>query len=174
MIKALCKFISAGVILFPITQASAHVLKSDHPTRSGVHIQIADNKDIPKTKDQTEKDENLKGPKKSKGIKEVRVVGKYSLKGQLDNIDNRELRARFVEIEPGGIVAVHRHGQNPGPAIAYMISGELTEFRQGEEPIVRKAGDAALEYKGTVHWWRNDGSTNAKALVVDIPISDVK
>lgn len=170
MRSALFSFYAASAILFPISHVFAHMVESDHRHHSGETIQLAENKEASEPK-KTEANK-LDGPQKSEGIKKLRVVGKFSLKGQLDNIDNRHLRARYVEIEPGGIVAVHRHGQNPGPAIAYLISGELTEFRQGEEPIVRKAGDAAEEYNGTVHWWRNDGSSIAKAVVVDIPVME--
>jgi quercetin dioxygenase-like cupin family protein len=29
-------------------------------------------------------------------------------------------------------------------------------------------GEAAFEATGVTHWWRNEGSTTARALVVDI------
>jgi quercetin dioxygenase-like cupin family protein len=178
MLKVLFKVITISSSLLYIPQASAHMIDSDHHNKSGVHIILAEKIDRSETKEltakQNTKNKLMDGPQKSKGIKKVKVVGKFPLKGQFKDINLRELRTRYIEIEPGGIVGVHRHGDRPGPAIAYIISGELTEFRKGDAPVVKKPGDTALEPKGTIHWWRNDGSTIAKALVVDIPLINNK
>lgn len=174
MLKALFKVILIGSSLLYISHASAHMIDPDHHKESGVYIILAEKTNSSETKEltakQAAKSKLMDGPQKSKGIKKVKVVGEFPLKGQFKDINKRALRSRLIEIEPGGIVGVHRHGENPGPAIAFIISGELTEFRKGDAPVIKKPGDTALEPKGTIHWWRNDGSTNAKALVVDIPI----
>ena len=178
MLRVLFKVITISSSLLYIQQASAHMIDSDHHKKSGVYIILAEKTNPSETKEltakQTAKNKLMDGPQKSKGIKKVKVVGKFPLKGQFKDINNRALRSRYIEIEPGGIIGVHRHGDNPGPAIAFIISGELTEFRKGDAPVVKKPGDTALEPKGTIHWWRNDGSIIAKALVVDIPIINNK
>lgn len=107
------------------------------------------------------------GPKKTSGIKNVRMMGTVALAGQFDDVENKQLRARELEISPGGIVAVHRHDGRPG--VAYIVSGQMTEHRVGEKgPVVKKAGDTAFEMTGTVHWWKNEGTTVARIVVVDI------
>lgn len=107
------------------------------------------------------------GPTETTGILAVKNLGAVGLEGQFDSIDGRVLRARELEIAPGGVVAVHRHDGRPG--VAYIISGQMTEHRaDADGPVVKQAGDTAFEENGTVHWWRNDGDTVARALVVDI------
>ena len=38
----------------------------------------------------------------------------------------------------------------------------------GFDPQVIHTGEAAFEGSGVSHWWRNEGTTPARALVVDI------
>ena len=55
------------------------------------------------------------------------------------------------------------------PGVACILAGEMTGHRAGEDaPAIEKSGDIALERTGVTHWWKNTGSTPAKALVVDI------
>ena len=62
---------------------------------------------------------------------------KIALKGHL-------MRVRKLEIQPGGIVPWHSHGDRP--AIIYMVQGEATEYASNcAVPIVHKAGDVTPE-----------------------------
>jgi quercetin dioxygenase-like cupin family protein len=62
---------------------------------------------------------------------------------------------------------VHQHTSRPGAA--YILEGELVEHRNdSNSPITRSAGAVALEKTGTVHWWKNESSTKAKVLFVEI------
>ena len=107
------------------------------------------------------------GPKKTSGIKAVRVLGAVPLAGEFEKPGERILRGREVDIEPGGVVAVHRHDGRPG--LAYIVSGQLTEHRVGvDAPVVKRAGDFALERTGTTHWWKNEGDTVTRVIVVDL------
>jgi quercetin dioxygenase-like cupin family protein len=107
------------------------------------------------------------GPTANRGIESVKVLGTVPLAGEIEGAGKRVLRARELVIAPGGVVGVHQHDQRPG--VAYVLEGEMTEFR-GErgEPIVHRAGSAAFEWSGVTHWWENRGSTRARALVVDL------
>ncbi len=132
---------------------------------------VGDQIKIAQVTSQEEKDQaaemQASGPKKTKGIKGVKLLGSVSLANQFDDVNTRVLRARELEIEPGGVVAVHRHDGRPG--VAYIISGQMTEHRAGVDGgVVKRAGDTAFEESGTVHWWINEGDEVAKALVVDI------
>jgi quercetin dioxygenase-like cupin family protein len=88
------------------------------------------------------------GPRKTTGIKALQILGTVPLAGEFERPDERVLRGREIDIEPGGLVAVHRHDGRPG--IAYIVSGQLTEHRVGVDmPVVKKAGDAVWERTGT-------------------------
>ena len=107
------------------------------------------------------------GPRKTTGIKALRILGTVPLAGEFDKADERVLRGREIDVEPGGLVAVHRHDGRPG--LAYIVSGQLTEHRAGvDRPVVKKAGDAVWERTGTIHWWENEGDTVARVIVVDL------
>ncbi len=111
------------------------------------------------------------GPRKTTGIKALRILGTVPLAGEFENPEERVLRGREIDIEPGGRVAVHRHDGRPG--LAYIVSGQLTEHRVGvDKPVVKKAGDAVWERTGTLHWWENEGDTGARVLVVGLVPSE--
>ncbi len=62
---------------------------------------------------------------------------KVALKGHL-------MRVRRLEVQPGGIVPWHSHGDRP--ALIYIISGEIYEHASNcAVPILHKAGDVARE-----------------------------
>ena len=107
------------------------------------------------------------GPAETSGIAGVKVIGEVPLDGEFATSDGLKIRVRELAIDPGGIVAVHRHDKRPG--VAYIIEGEMTEHRSSEDgPSVKTAGSTAMERSGIVHWWENTGSITARALVVDI------
>ncbi len=114
----------------------------------------------------------FEGPKETKGIKNVRLMGTVALADQFDDVKNRMLRAREIDIEPGGVIAVHQHDQRPG--VAYMVSGELIEHRVGQKPAIKKAGDTAFEWSGVTHWWENKSDKIARIIVVDIVLKDIQ
>ena len=57
---------------------------------------------------------------------------------ELDSLDGRQLRLRIVTIEPGGVVANHSHKGRP--TVAHLVSGVLTERREGDWVKVHQAG----------------------------------
>jgi quercetin dioxygenase-like cupin family protein len=76
-------------------------------------------------------------------------------------------RLRQLDIQPGGIVPWHSHGDRP--AMIYMVKGTAIEYSSScAVPIVHKAGDVAPEKKGTSHWWENRGTEPAVLISVDI------
>jgi quercetin dioxygenase-like cupin family protein len=107
------------------------------------------------------------GPTESKGLTELKVVGTISLKTDFPALEGRQHRARTNTLEPGGVIAVHKHEGRPG--IAYFLEGEVIEHRSDSpEPIVRKKGDVTLELPGLVHWMENKGDVPARVVAVDI------
>ncbi|MES1944208.1 hypothetical protein PC39_08834 [Salinisphaera sp. PC39] len=107
------------------------------------------------------------GPSENAGIAGVRDLGRIGIGGEFETPDGRILRAREITIEPGGVVAVHRHQGRPG--LAYILEGEIVEHRNdAEEPITRGIGAVSFEKTGVIHWWENRGDSTVRALVVDI------
>jgi quercetin dioxygenase-like cupin family protein len=109
----------------------------------------------------------LKGPKETKGIASIDPMGIIDLGEEFPAMSGRQMRARIFTIEPGGVVGIHTHEQRPG--YAFIISGKIMEHRNDHlEPLVRNAGDIAIEKAGVTHWWENTFAEPVKALVVDI------
>lgn len=103
----------------------------------------------------------------TQGVLAVKGLGGQLLGNDFPALRGRELRVRELTIAPGGSIALHRHDQRPG--VAYILEGQMTERRgPGFSPRVIGPGEAAFEGSGISHWWRNEGSRPARALVVDI------
>jgi len=106
-------------------------------------------------------------PTSNAGVLAVRSLGSQPLGGDFSAMKGRVLRLREITIAPGGHIGLHRHDSRPG--VAYLLEGRLTERRgPAYRPVVLKAGEAAFEATGVTHWWRNESSSPARAIVVDI------
>ncbi len=89
-------------------------------------------------------------------------------------VNGRLFRLRQLDMQPGAIVPWHSHGNRP--AMIYIVSGEVIEYASNcAVPITHKAGDVAPEKNGTSHWWKNNGSTAAVLISVDLfPVENMK
>ena len=113
---------------------------------------------------QTETDSAV--PQETVGISSVEKLGFINLQEEFSELEAPLFfRLRRLEVAPGGSVAVHEHDQRPG--VAYILSGSITEYRQGKEHI-RNAGDHAFEYTGIRHGWKNHSDKPVLALVADV------
>lgn len=107
------------------------------------------------------------GPTETRGVESALELGRVSLAGELPGADGKVMRARQFVLAPGAQIAVHEHQQRPG--VAYVLEGELTEYRNDQSgPIRRGVGAVAFERTGVVHWWKNETDRPARALVVDV------
>ncbi|MEX2515897.1 MAG: cupin domain-containing protein [Gammaproteobacteria bacterium] len=141
-----------ALILLPLTTVQAHE---------------EDKSIVPDAEREIARDLHADGPAQNHGIESVMSLGQVALAGEFDNVDDRVLRTREITIAPGGVVAVHQHDARPG--VAYIIEGEIIEYRNDEpEPVLRRAGDAAFEKTGVTHWWENKSDSQVRALIVDI------
>jgi len=122
---------------------------------------------VPESEYETATRLGLEGPAKTRGISSVEKLGALELAEEFPAMGGHQFRARRITIEPGGIVAIHRHEQRPG--FAYILEGELIEHRNDHpDPLVRKQGDVAMEKTGVAHWWENQSGEVVQALVIDI------
>lgn len=85
---------------------------------------------------------------------------------EIDGIDGRQLRLRVVTIEPGGAVAMHSHKGRP--TVAHLVSGVLTERREGDWVKVHQAGDSWTEGRDVTHWAENKGTVPTVVVAVDV------
>lgn len=96
-----------------------------------------------------------------------KVLASIDLAKEPARIQDRQLRLRRLEIQPGGVVPWHSH--NDRPAIIYIVEGEIFEYASNcAVPILHKAGDVARETHGTSHWWQNKGSNTVVLLSADV------
>jgi len=96
-----------------------------------------------------------------------KVLAAIDLAKEPAKLDGRMLRLRKLEIQPGGVVPWHSHGDRP--AIIYIIQGEVVEYASNcSVPIVHKAGDVTAETSATSHWWKNTGKQTVILLSADI------
>ena len=141
---------------------SVHVPAIAHQHEAGV---------VPSSEKAIAQDLGVEGPIESKGIGEIKVLGMMPLDGELGETKGLVMRVREITLLPGGRVAVHQHTARPGAA--YVVEGDLVEHRNDTEgPLLRGAGDVALEKTGVIHWWENTSSKSAKVVVVDIIASE--
>ena len=82
-------------------------------------------------------------------------------------IQGRLLRARRLDIAPGGVVPWHSHSDRP--ALLLIASGEITEYASTcRTPIVHKAGEITPERNPTSHWWKNTGAQPVVIYAFDL------
>ena len=95
------------------------------------------------------------------------VLTSIDLSKEAVKLNDRLFRLRRLEVQPGGIVPMHSHGDRP--ALIYIVSGSITEYSSNcTVPIVHKAGEAAMESVGLTHWWKNTGSEVAVLISADL------
>ena len=95
------------------------------------------------------------------------VLAQIDLAGEKIALNGHQMRVRKLEVQPGGIVPWHSHGDRP--ALIYIISGEIYENASNcAGPILHKAGEVARETHATSHWWNNAGKMPAVLLSFDI------
>ena len=134
---------------------------------------VGENTIVPSQERDSAQTLGVDGPSENKLIESVTVLGSVPLEDEFEDLKGRVLRTRKITILPGGQVAVHQHQSRPG--VAYIIEGELIEYRNDQStPVTRRAGEAAFEKTGVVHWWKNPTSRKAQVLVVDIVPKETK
>ena len=103
-------------------------------------------------------------PTESRGITE-KVLSVVDLGPEIEGMAGRKLRMRLITIEPGGATAIHGHRDRPGTV--YILQGKITEHRAGVATIYGP-GVGWPEDKATTHWIKNEGTTTAVEISVDI------
>jgi quercetin dioxygenase-like cupin family protein len=106
------------------------------------------------------------GASKGKGVSD-KVIGAIDLAQEKVKLDGYQIRARRLVIEPGGEVPWHSHADRP--ALIYVASGTITEYRSTcSTPIVHKGGELAVENHEVSHWWKNTGREPVVIISFDL------
>jgi len=101
-----------------------------------------------------------------KGVAE-KLLGQIDLSKEKIAVAGHHFRMRRLDIQPGGEVAWHSHGDRP--ALIYVVSGTITEYSSHcEVPIVHKTGDLSVEQGGLSHWWKNTSKKSVVLISADI------
>ena len=102
----------------------------------------------------------------AKGVTDT-VIGSIDLAHEAPRLADRKFRLRRLVVQPGGIVPWHSHGERP--ALIYIVSGTIVEYRSTcAVPIVHHGGQTAEETHATSHWWKNTTRTPVVLLSADI------
>ena len=104
-------------------------------------------------------------PQKTHGVS-VGSVSTLPLAAQIPALDGYAMRLRTILLEPGAVVGHHSHAKRP--VVAYLISGEYTEHRDGQGTIVHKPGEQWVEGADVAHWSENRGTETAVLINVDV------
>ena len=123
--------------------------------------------DVPDEEKAIARDAGTEGPSETTGVGAVVELGYVELVDDFPSLSEFVLVARKVTLEPGGSVSMHQHETRPG--VLYVLEGEMTEYRNdAAEPIVRQAGDTSFEKAGVIHGWRNNSTSDAVGIIVQI------
>jgi quercetin dioxygenase-like cupin family protein len=102
----------------------------------------------------------------AKGVTDT-VIGSIDLANEAPRLADRKFRLRRLVIQPGGVVPWHSHGERP--AIIYIVSGTIVEYRSNcAVPILHHGGQVAEETHTTSHWWKNTTRKPVVLLSADI------
>lgn len=83
------------------------------------------------------------------------------------SVQGRQMRARRLDIQPGGVVPWHSHSDRP--ALLFITEGEITEYASTcATPILHKAGEITAERSPTSHWWKNTGTKTVVIYAFDL------
>ena len=101
-----------------------------------------------------------KAPTEGKGIKAAEPV-------LVDLGAGTKLRTRVFVVEPGGVIPLHAHKDNP--TVAYYYGGPLSEFNyDGKALGTRGGGKAYADDRSVNHWYENRSKETATVVVSDV------
>ncbi len=104
-------------------------------------------------------------PQETKGVS-IASTSVLPLEAQMPELKGYALRMRVIVLEPGAVVGHHSHANRP--VVAYLLSGEYTEHRDGVAEIVHEPGEQWVEGADVAHWSENRGAETTFLINVDI------
>ena len=105
-------------------------------------------------------------PSENKGMSATPLAAFDLSKQGLKDFDQRQMRMRVIQVEPGGAAAFHSHSQRP--ALTYVLKGSLLEHRKGSADRTYSAGEVIVETTDVDHWAENKGTETTTLISVDL------
>jgi quercetin dioxygenase-like cupin family protein len=94
------------------------------------------------------------------------MLTSIDLAGEVEDIQNRELRLSRATLAPNGHIGLHRHQGDP--TIVYVLSGVLTNHHDDGTTEEVRAGEAFAEFGPRAHWVENKGPAPVTFLAANI------
>jgi quercetin dioxygenase-like cupin family protein len=104
-------------------------------------------------------------PQTTKGIS-LSAKNTLLLGPQIPALKGYAMQLRTIVLEPGAVAGYHSHAKRP--VLAYLVSGEYTEHRDGLPEIVHKPGEQWVEGADVAHWSENRGTETAVLINVEV------
>ncbi len=104
-------------------------------------------------------------PQTTKGIS-LSAKNTLLLGAQIPALKGYAMQLRTVVLKPGAVAGYHSHAKRP--VVAYLVSGEYTEHRDGLPEIVHKPGEQWVEGADVAHWSENRGTETAVLINVEV------
>ena len=104
-------------------------------------------------------------PQETKGIS----IGGYktlNLGGQIPALKDYAMQIRMIVLKPGAVAGYHSHAKRP--VVAYLVSGDYTEHRDGQGVVTHKPGEQWVEGADVAHWSENRGSETTYLINVEV------
>ncbi|MEO0999729.1 MAG: cupin domain-containing protein [Pseudomonadota bacterium] len=110
--------------------------------------------------------DDFTGPRQGRGISNE-TLGLIPLGQYIESHEDRTMRMRYWEVEPGGVVPLHSHANRP--SMIYIMEGTIVEHRSDlDEPKVYGPGGVSIEAGPVLHWWENTGDVTVKMIAFDV------
>ena len=104
-------------------------------------------------------------PQITKGIS-LSAKNTLLLGAQIPELKGYAMQLRTIVLEPGAVAGYHNHAKRP--VVAYLVSGEYTDHRDGLPEIVHKPGEQWVEGADVAHWSENSGAETAILINVEV------
>ncbi len=104
-------------------------------------------------------------PQNTKGVS-LASSNTLLLETQIPALKGYAMQLRTILLEPGAVVGYHSHARRP--VVAYLVSGEYIEHRDGLAEIVDKPGEQWVEGAEVAHWSENRGAETAVLINVEV------
>ena len=88
------------------------------------------------------------------------------LEAQIPALKGYAMQLRTIVLAPDAVVGYHSHARRP--VVAYLVSGEYIEHRDGLSEIVHKPGEQWVEGAEVAHWSENRGAETAVLINVEV------
>jgi quercetin dioxygenase-like cupin family protein len=104
-------------------------------------------------------------PQETRGIS-LKMSSTLPLGAQITALKGYGLQIRTIVLQPGAMAGYHSHANRP--VVAYLVSGDYTEHRDGQGVIVHKPGEQWVEGADLAHWSENRGTETTYLINVEV------